>query len=290
MDDRNIPPPDHGDPNIADAASLFRDAPGPAPTPKKTPPPTASEVGDGFDMEDLPDDLPKRPSSAPVERPIGTKAPRAERPPSDPKSAGLEPSAAVEQVWSRGSEWGGTLTLLVFAVLGVLGLLFVLLTSEMFGLAFLTLLLSVPFLVLVAYPILITLERPVRITPEQAVNDYFASLSHHFPHYRRMWLLLSTSGRVSGSFASFEGFRNYWKGRLTELRAGRSGSFTPLKFQVEDFRSEKSAGLSRIDANYTVIVSVRGRQDEGPVGTIKVAMSLVKGPDRMWYLNKGTLP
>ena len=27
------------------------------------------------------------------------------------------------------------------------------------------------------------------MTPEQAVKDYFAALSHHVPHYRRMWLL-----------------------------------------------------------------------------------------------------
>ena len=34
------------------------------------------------------------------------------------------------------------------------------------------------------------------MTPEQAVKDYYAAASHHFPHYRRMWLLLSADGQA----------------------------------------------------------------------------------------------
>ena len=154
-----------------------------------------------------------------------------------------EPSATVEQVWGRAGPSGGDARLLVVsALLGVIGVS-----------VFLALERDVPAGVprhdrcrcpsssLVAYPILITLERPVRITPEQAVNDYYSALSHHAPHYRRMWLLLSDAGRVSGSYASFEGFRAYWKRRLAELRAGKAGGFTPLKFQIEDFRSPRRA-------------------------------------------------
>ena len=116
------------------------------------------------------------------------------------------------------------------------------------------------------------------------------ALSHHLPHYRRMWLLLSTAGRTSGSFGSFEGFKGYWKEQLTNLKAGRAGTYTPLKFQIVDFRSDKSAGQSVIDAKYTVEVYIRGRLDEGPIETVRFDTSLVRGPDRMWYLDLGTLP
>ena len=129
-----------------------------------------------------------------------------------------------------------------------------------FGLAFLVLVAGGVTLVLLSYPILITLERPVRITPEQAVRDFYSAVSHHLPHYRRMWLLLSDEGRISGSFASLEGFQSYWKQRIEHMRAaGRASGFTPLKFHVDEFRSERSAGKSEVDASYSVIVSVRGR-------------------------------
>ena len=72
--------------------------------------------------------------------------------------------------------------------------------------------------VVLSYPILITLERPVRITPEQALRDYYGALSHQLPHFRRMWLLLSTAGRISTAYGSFEGFKAYWKDRLATMR------------------------------------------------------------------------
>ena len=288
MDNRRPPPSDDRDPKIADAAALFRDVPAPAsPPPVKAP--RHDAAADDYAVEDLPDDVRVRPVLPPAAAPKVAKTPRPDIP-SDSKPSLSESSATVEQVWSRGAEWGGTLALLGFAVLGVLCLMFVLLSNEKFSWAFLVLMASVPFLVFVAYPILVTLERPVRITPEQAIRDFYSAVSHHFPHYRRMWLLLSSEGRISGSFGSFEGFQRYWKKRLTELRAGKAGDFTPLKFQIEDFRSEKSAGLTHINVIYTVNIFIRGQQDEGPVGSMKVTMSLVKGPDRMWYLNKGTLP
>lgn len=292
MIDRRIPPPEEGDPNIADAASLFGDSSAPVPAPAPTSRGSNSQAGDSgghYEIEDLPEVAPARPASVPLEPARPVKRPKGEV---KEATAPVRPEtdATVEQVWSRGAEWGGTLALLAISALAGLVVLYFLFYFQFFALAFLVTIGMVPLLVVVGYPILITLERPVRITPEQAVTDFFTALSHHAPHFRRMWLLLSDSGRVSGAYASFEGFRTYWKGRMAELRSGRAGSFTPLKFQVEDFRSQKSAGLSKIDAHYTVHVFVRGKQDEGPVGSFKVAMSLVKGPDRMWYLNKGTLP
>ncbi len=216
-------------------------------------------------------------------------APRQKKPRPQPKPK-LEPSEAVEQVWSRGAEWGSTIGLLAIALIGYVLILYILVSSELYSLAFLALLAGGGALVILSYPILITLERPVRITPEQAVADYFAALSHHAPHYRRMWLLLSREGRISPSFGSFEGFQAYWRGRIASLKSGRASSFTPLKFQVSDFRSEKSAGKTEIEAAFTVSISVRGRSQDGPVEEFRVTTTLVKGPDRMWYLDKGTLP
>ena len=143
--------------------------------------------------------------------------------------------------------------------------------------------------VVLGYPILITLERPVRITPEQAARDYFGALSHHFPHYRRMWLLLSATGRTSPQFASYEGFKAYWIARLGQLHEGHAGRFSPLVFEVEEFHAEKSAGKTEIDARFRLRVLVRGRHGEGPIWSMLLERSFVRGPDSMWYLNEGTI-
>jgi hypothetical protein len=284
MGDRPAPNPDDFKArDIADAEALF----GETPTTRDDSPPPIRPGGEGeshYEVADV-EEPPVRPSLKivpPEER-------RAQRPPQG-MGGGLEPSQAVEQVWSRGAEWGGTLAKVGAVAFGFLILVYLLLSSEQFGLAFLVFVASMPALALLSYPILITLERPVRVTPEQAVRDYLTALSHHVPHYRRMWLLLSNAGRVSGEFASFDGFKGYWDRRLAELRGERTSRFTPLKFQVDDFKSEKSAGKTEIDVEYVVKVYVRGRQREGPVETVPVSTTLVKGPDRMWYLNRGTLP
>jgi hypothetical protein len=140
-----------------------------------------------------------------------------------------------------------------------------------------------------SYPIWITLERPVRITPEQAVRDYYGALSHHFPHFRRMWLLLSSAGRISTAYGSYEGFKAYWKDRLGNMRAGRAGSLTPLVFEVADFKADKSAGKIRIEADYNLKIWVRGQRKAGVIHAIPMKIALVRGPDKMWYLEDGTL-
>jgi hypothetical protein len=143
--------------------------------------------------------------------------------------------------------------------------------------------------VVLSYPILITLERPVRVTPEQAVRDYYSALSHHLPHLRRMWLLLSTAGRISNSYGSFEGFKSYWADRLQKLRDGHAGQWTPLVFEVVNFKAEKSAGKTQIDAEFTLKISVRGQRQAGPIHTIPMRITLARGADKMWYLDNGTL-
>ena len=73
-----------------------------------------------------------------------------------------------------------------------------------------------------------------------------------------LWKLASVARSMPGlrflaldAFGSYEGFRRYWKRRLSELRAGRAYPFTPLKFLVEDFRSSGSKGKAAIDVNFT---------------------------------------
>jgi hypothetical protein len=268
------------DPEIAAAEWLFADTPSPGPAPG------AAHVvpgpGEGFDLAD-----------APLE-PV-TEAAIAARTndgaqPARPQSGMVAPSApAVEQIWSRSAEWGPTLLWLGGWGALVCWLLYLTLEAELYGPAMLILLVGGLVGVSLLYPILITLERPVRVTPEQAARDYFGALSHHFPHYRRMWLLLSTQGRISGQFASFEGFKTYWAKRLAQLRDGHAGPHSPLVFQVEEFHAEKSAGKAEIEARFRVKVLVRGRRSEGPITNLVLHRSFARGPDRMWYLDDGTL-
>ena len=116
----------------------------------------------------------------------------------------LEPSAMVEETWSRWAEWGPTAFFIACWLGVVLFVVYLLFGMEAYGLAFLTLFGGGIIAIGLSYPILITLERPVRITPEQAVRDYYGALSHHVPHFRRMWLLLSTAGRTSTAYGSLE--------------------------------------------------------------------------------------
>jgi HAMP domain-containing protein len=298
MPDDKADNPRHGESEsqVGDAGLLFRDAsPSPA-APSRPAPPPAPDSGGEFALADAPE-LPTdqavpaslaSPRAAP-EEPFSAKPhrDRAGAPPKD--DARLDPSALVEEPWSRWAEWGtnlmvvgGWMTVLVLLVYFVFG-------QEFYGLAFVLLLVGLLVAVVLAYPMLITLERPVRVTPEQALRDYYGALSHHVPHVRRMWLLLSSAGRVSAAYGSFEGFKGYWKEQLARLRAGHAGPLTPLVFEVIDFKSEKSAGKTRIDATFTVSVSVRGNRASGAIHKVPMAIALVRGPDNMWYLENGTL-
>lgn len=169
--------------------------------------------------------------------------------------SGREPPSGDRRC-SCSSAGGAAFLLLLYFAIG----------AELYGLSALIVGVGCPGAALLSYPLLITLERPVRITPEQAARDYFAALSHHLPHYRRMWLLLSARGRVSPQFASYEGFKNYWVKRLEQFREGHAGRFSPLVFNVEEFRAEKNAGKTKIDARFKMTDGVRPRtgQRESP--------------------------
>ncbi len=224
----------------------------------------------------------------PDQMPAGPSKPRQARHRQGEPAA--DPALLVPETWSRTREWGPNLIVLA-AWAGVLALVvYFALGQGLLSLALLTFLVGLGVGAVLSYPILITLERPVRMTPEQAVRDYYAALSHHVPHVRRMWLLLSAAGRISYSFGSYEGFKAYWRERMAELRSGRAGPLTPLVFEVSEFKSEKSAGKADIDAQFLVKVSIRGQRGQGPIHTIPCHISLVRGPDKMWYLENGLLP
>ena len=284
---------------IGEAGSLFdtdeirpiQVPPSPSPSPAALKPVPADG---GYELEGYSEpevEEPPRPvaiPSPPVERPN----PAAPRPKARAKPAEEIDStefatevSGVDPTWSRLGEWGRDLVRVGAVGLGTLFL------AWCFGLGtpgLLVFLLGGAATALLSYPLLITVERPVRITPEQAVGDFFAAASHHFPHYRRMWLLLSDVGRHR--FASFEDFRDQWKGQVAGWRqASGGGSYTPLKFEVDAFRADKSTGKETSRADYTINVHLRDREDVGPIASFRMAHGLVKGPDRMWYLNAGAL-
>jgi hypothetical protein len=309
--------PGDNEKKIADADWLLSDTPKAKADPKakarsspspQTPPSRSSSESDhgyglaeGHEVTGDSAELPVPPVAAPAATPRRPK-PKIDsegmeegmgRPaePSPTASQYDDSTPDVDQVWTRGAEWGGHLFLMAMAG-GLIGFLIYLSFSlGMWFLAFLLMMAGGVVMMALCYPLFITLERPVRITPEQAAKDYYGMLSHMLPHYPRMWLLLSSAGRRSGEFHSFGQFQGYWRRTLAKLQGGlKATSLNPLRFKVEDFRSEKSAGATVVNARFTLRV-YRGDPGTGTeVASYSMSTGMVKGPDRMWYLNSGTLP
>jgi hypothetical protein len=249
--------------------------------------PKAAPAGHGeYDLggEDPVEKPPIRPVTRP---PVAPKRPAKPRQILDEEEEPARPKmeAKVDDIWTRGAEWGSTLMLLGLVLAATLIVAYM--AADNLKLAFGIFVLGIVSVILLSYPIAITLERPVRMTPEQALKDFYAAASHHFPHYRRMWLLLSTNGRDSAEFSSFGTFRSYWKHRMGQLRSGKVKFTTPLTFDVVDYKSEKSAGQTSVEATYKVVVKARDKEEV--LGEVRYDTTLVKGPDKMWYLNDGTL-
>jgi hypothetical protein len=280
--------PGDRDPAITDAKELFRDDPAPDLNSPNTQPsvPTADDIyevlGAGAPHED-----------EAVLSPVARLGPGVKiiGPVTETRSrVQQEPSTKVDQIWTRRAEWGPNLVLLAAITLAVWFLIYLALLTEVYLFAFYVFIGGTFILLTLSYPILITLERPVRVTPELAVRDFFDSLSHHLPHYRRMWLLLSSEGRISAYYTTYVGFRIYWGRMRRYLRRGRAAWFKPLIFKVEGFQAEKSTGKNAIKARFSLNIFRRDDDEEDPVATYRMEMGLVKGRDRMWYLDKGTIP
>ena len=276
------------EPEIADASLLFgQQAPQEQATAENasgTLPTDAYEVagGDAEPMTRI------ETSAAPISPPRPRRKEADARP---ARSKPREESSGVDQLWSRGTEWGGSLLRLGVGLIVAAFLLYATFSLDALFLWFVLMLASFVALIVLAYPIFITLERPVRITPEQAIKDYFGAFSHLVPHTKRMWLLLAADGRTSPSYRSFGEFHAYWKGKVAAWKSesGAAGPLNPFEIEVVDFKSDKSAGLNELEAAYTARVRRRGVSDS-PVATYNLSVRLVRGSDKMWYLDSGTLP
>ena len=131
-------------------------------------------------------------------------------------------------------QWAAWVTFIVLLVSFGLG-------TEHLGILLLTLLLGGMVAVVLSYPILITLERPVRITPEQALRDYYGSLSHHLPHFRRMWLLLSTADGFDG-IRVIRGIQGVLERSTGHMRKGHAGSIDPAGLRSRRFQGGQKRG------------------------------------------------
>ncbi len=250
MPDDKVKAAPHGEPEpqVGDAGLLFQDR-SPA-QPRAAAPQPVADSGEVFDLVDAPDvaadSAPAQTPSVPRARPTEPAAGQPETGRATARARDdtrLDPSALVEETWSRWAEWGTSLIVVGAWSTAMLLLVYVVFGTELHALAFLLLLIGVIVAVVLSYPILITLERPVRITPEQALRDYYGALSHHLPHFRRMWLLLSTAGRISGSYGSFAGFKGYWKEQLANsaprsCRAAHAARFRSDRVQVREERRQ----------------------------------------------------
>ncbi|WP_406700665.1 hypothetical protein V5E97_17865 [Singulisphaera sp. Ch08] len=283
-----IPSPDEEKDKV-DLGWLMSDGPKPNPGKAVPPPPPVASEG-SYEIEGS-DPLAEHDEPAPIVPPIPTPVPRPRKAQASDRSEARSTAkpGTVDEVWSRWAEWGPDIIRLVATSCVLLVLLYLALTSFWFTTAFLILVGGGGILLLLSYPLFITMERPIRITPEQALNDYYAALSHSVPHIRRMWLLLSSEGRSSRFFHNFNEFNTYWNEKLKSLKPAKAGRFNPLVFSVLDFKSEKSAGLTHLEAKFILQVKERD-PSTSPAQTFPVTTRLVKGPDKMWYLEEGTMP
>lgn len=271
--------------DVAAAEGLFADAPSRAPDPLQPPTAPAPAEVEGFDLaDDEPAPVLPRPA-VPAWEFEETPASTSDRPRAARRGV---TASSVDQVWTRGAEWGPELVILGLWALLIVFLLYVTVGGAYYSMAMAVLAMGVFGGLVLAYPLFITLERPVRMAPERALKDFYDALSHHRPHYRRMWLLLSNAGRTSSKFASFEGFRKYWIDTLKTLKSGKTNATTPLMFQVSDFLDKKDENKTVADATWTLSVYVRGKRGQGPIATLPMGSTFSKGPDNMWYIDKGT--
>ena len=309
---KSAPPPSGDDPKkIADADWLMRESAksNPKPKPKQEPAPPAparalDEDDHSYDLAAGDDELftVDDPQSPPVPPPVVPKEPRWAKPKDEWEVTDSdvpdheeedEDDSGVDQIWTRGAEWGSHLFWVGMAAASVVFVVYRAIDATYFKLAFFLLFVGGIAVLVLCYPIFISLERPVRITPEQAAKDYFAMLSYPIPFFPRMWLLLSNAGRTSSEYSSYSQFKRYWKRKLGTLQGGKGGFVNPLIFKVENFSSSKSVGQTALNAKYTLKV-FRGEPASGSkeVASFLMSTGLVKGPDRRYsgIFSSGTLP
>lgn len=145
---------------------------------------------------------------------------------------------------------------------------------------------------MMSYPLIVGLERPVRMSPERVVCDYFESLEHHGPLYRRMWIFLAPEARNCRAFADYDSFRLYWKQRIQEWRhRGNAWPLTPIVISIQKFQSKTDpSDPNKSHLKFSIAVSLRGHRNLGSIASYDLNWTAVRNTDRQWYLADGNLP
>jgi hypothetical protein len=278
------PPDRNGDSSeIADVAALFGDSPtpkSPAPTSRLAGTPPAGETYDleGHDEETT---FAEAPPSSRRAAPSPFDEEPDRRKPSGDELADVE---QVDRLWSRWAESGSHIVALMGIGFASAYACVALAQAGNFAWIPVVLLCAIPLMLAIAYPIIITLERPYRIAPEQCLRDYFGALNHAFPHHRRMWLLLSLTGKSRPPFGTRGQLKAAWREAAAAI-AKRTGA-KPNAFVVADYSGDAAKGRSRVKCRFTLLAKKADRVLESH----HYAVTLVRGADRMWYLDDGSPP
>jgi hypothetical protein len=274
---------------IGDAAHLFLEDEAATPSPSQAASFSPGSLAqEGYELEPASQ---AEPSQRPLPEDV-SPAPQGPRPTASiddderrtrAKSDELAAADDVDPLWSRWAESGRHYVLLAALAIGLCYVSYGLFQAGQFGLVPLFLLGSIPLFVLLAYPLVITLERPVRMTPEQALKDYYGALNHAWPHHRRMWLLLSTTGKSRPPFGTQGQLTASWNRAKSSIQR-RQGA-KPARFEVTEYSGDPSKGAARVECKYSLVVySSQGTLLESH----RMKSTLVRGRDRMWYLDDGT--
>ena len=264
------------DPEIAAAELLFQDAEPPAST-RPVGPVIATGSSEGFELADVSEHSASPPPSS--QSAPSREAASGKPADSRPRARMVAPVApAVEQVWSRGSEWGSTFVVLACWIAAILGIAYFTLGAELYGTDGID-------------PLGRRLgrRRPQLSDPDHARaagadharasgSRLLRCLVASSPPLPSDVALAQRQGRISPQFASYEGFKAYWIARLGQLHEGHAGRFSPLVFQVEEFHAEKSAGKTEIDARFRVRVLVEAAAARGRYGACSSSEALSAGP------------
>lgn len=205
------------------------------------------------------------------------------------KAQGRTPPEIVP--WSRGREWGLSVVPPIVLGIGTIAATVYFLgfaETVSLGRALLSLIVGGALTLIAAIPLLATLEPPLRMVPEHALKEFYAALSAGRPQYKRMWLMLTEEAKSSRSFNGYAAFRSYWRKQLKHLSRGGGGLWNTLEFRVINFKSPQSKDANDVHARYELeVVDARSKNT---VALFADTIDVFRGPDRMWHMNRGTLP
>ena len=188
----------------------------------------------------------------------------------DGSSASVEAVEAVDvdPIWTRGAEWGPDLVRVGAVLLGTLVVAWFIVGSS-FTVAFGVFVIGVRSGVFV--------ELPDSGDDRAPGSDDARAGGQRLLRGRRAPSSRTTPGgcgsssvptaRQHGRFSNFGEFQSHWAKRMATWKEGKGGQFTPLTFQISEFRGDKSAGQTTSHIDYTVRVFVRGQESAKPIAT-----------------------